>query len=69
MSDKFTRNAILSSNEIRQVLGYSPVDDPEADKLSNKNLNQQTESSQEDTANPSGEETEPKDNEENTNGV
>lgn len=70
MSDKFTRNAILSSNEIRQVLGYSPVDDPEADKLSNKNLNQQTESSQEETPDASSDgETEPQDNEEKNNGV
>ena len=39
MADKFTRNAILSSNEMRSVLGYQPSSDPEADKLQNKNLN------------------------------
>lgn len=41
IADKFTRNAILSSNEIRAVVGYKPVDDPAADELRNKNLNQQ----------------------------
>lgn len=39
VADKFTRNAIMSSNEIRQTVGLPPSDDPEADKLSNKNLN------------------------------
>ena len=39
MADKFTRNAILSSNEIRGILGFKPSDDPEADKLKNNNLN------------------------------
>lgn len=38
VSDKFTRNAILSSNEIRVKIGYKPSDDPEADKLKNKNI-------------------------------
>lgn len=38
MADKFTRNAILSSNEFRQIIGYRPVDDPKADELSNKNV-------------------------------
>lgn len=37
--DKFTRNAILSSNEFRAVLGYRPVQTPEAEELRNKNLN------------------------------
>ena len=39
VADKFTRNAIMSSNEIRQIVGLVPSSDPEADKLSNKNLN------------------------------
>ena len=39
IADKFTRNEILSSNEIRQVIGRKPVDDPKADELRNKNLN------------------------------
>ena len=40
LSDKFTRNEILSSNEIRGVIGYKPSDDPKADQLVNSNLNQ-----------------------------
>lgn len=40
IADKLTRNAILSSNEFRAILGYRPSDEPIADKLSNKNLNQ-----------------------------
>lgn len=39
IADKLTRNAILSSNEFRAILGYKPSDDPVADELSNKNLN------------------------------
>lgn len=40
IADKFTRNEILSSNEVRSIIGYKPVDDPKADELRNKNLNQ-----------------------------
>ena len=40
IADKFTRNAILSSNELRGLIGFKPVDDPKADELSNKNLNE-----------------------------
>ena len=40
LSDKLTRNAILSSNELRAIIGYKPVDDVRADELSNKNINQ-----------------------------
>lgn len=40
MADKFTRNEILTSNEIRQIIGIHPSDDPRADELRNKNLNQ-----------------------------
>lgn len=39
IADKMTRNAILSSNEIRCEIGYKPIDDPRADELRNKNLN------------------------------
>lgn len=42
IADKFTRNEILSSNEVRSVLGYKPSDNPEADELRNKNLNKTT---------------------------
>lgn len=37
--DKFTRNEVLSSNEVRSLIGYKPVDDPKADELRNKNIN------------------------------
>ena len=40
LADKFTRNAIMSSNEMRQVVGLRPVDDPKANELRNKNLNE-----------------------------
>ena len=40
IADKFTRNEIMTSNEIRQVVGMKPSDDPTADELRNKNLNQ-----------------------------
>ena len=40
IADKFTRNEIMSSNEIRQIVGMKPSDDPKADELRNKNLNQ-----------------------------
>lgn len=39
IADKFTRNEIMTSNEIRQIIGMKPSDDPEADALRNKNLN------------------------------
>lgn len=39
IADKFTRNAILSSNEMRSVIGFNPVDDERANELRNKNLN------------------------------
>lgn len=42
IADKFTRNEILSSNEVRAIVGYQPVDDPAANELRNKNLNQAT---------------------------
>ena len=41
IADKFTRNEIMSSNEIRQIVGMKPVDDAKADELRNKNLNAQ----------------------------
>lgn len=39
IADKFTRNEITSSNEIRQFIGLKPSNDPSADELRNKNLN------------------------------
>jgi hypothetical protein len=38
IADKFTRNEILTSNEIRQVVGLSPHSDPKADRLVNSNM-------------------------------
>ena len=38
IADKFTRNEIMTSNEIRQVIGMTPSNDPNADILRNKNL-------------------------------
>ena len=40
IADKFTRNEILSSNEVRQIVGMRPSDDPKADELRNRNINQ-----------------------------
>lgn len=40
MVDKFTRNEVMTSNEFRQVIGMKPSNDPNADKLLNKNLKQ-----------------------------
>lgn len=46
IADKFTRNEILSSNEIRQIIGMKPSDDPKADMLRNSNLNHPDEGGQ-----------------------
>lgn len=43
LADKFTRNEILTSNEIRQIIGIAPSNDPSADELRNKNLSQSSE--------------------------
>lgn len=39
IADKFTRNEIMTSNEIRQIIGMKPSKDPHADELRNSNLN------------------------------
>ena len=41
-ADKFTRNEILSPNEMRSVIGFPASKDPEADKLRNRNLNKES---------------------------
>lgn len=41
IADKFTRNEILTSNEIRQIMGFKPSDDPKADELINSNMPQE----------------------------
>ena len=40
IADKFTRNEIMTSNEIRQIVGMKPSDDPKADRLINSNISQ-----------------------------
>lgn len=46
IADKFTRNEIMTSNELRQIVGMKPSDDPKADKLINSNLNHPDEKEQ-----------------------
>ena len=43
IADKFTRNEIMTSNEIRQVIGMRPSSDPKADELVNSNISQPNE--------------------------
>ena len=43
IADKFTRNEILTSNEIRQIVGFKPSSDPKADQLVNSNISQPSE--------------------------
>ena len=38
MADKFTRNEIMTPNEIRQVIGMKPSKDPKSDQLVNRNI-------------------------------
>ena len=42
MVDKFTRNEVISSNEVRSIIGMKPSKDPKADELRNKNINNAT---------------------------
>ena len=56
IADKFTRNEIMTSNEIRQIVGMKPADDPSADELRNKNLNQSNQEMDNKKAAPSPEE-------------
>lgn len=44
IADKFSRNEILTSNEIRQIIGVKPAKDPKADELRNSNMPQQEQS-------------------------
>lgn len=46
IADKFTRNEIMTSNEVRQIVGMKPSDDPKADKLINSNISQPQQSDQ-----------------------
>jgi hypothetical protein len=40
IADKFTRNEILTSNEVRQIVGFKPSTEPKADQLVNANMPQ-----------------------------
>lgn len=46
IADKFTRNEILTSNEIRQIIGIKPSSDPKADQLINSNISHPNEEEQ-----------------------
>lgn len=54
IADKFTRNEVMTSNEIRQVVGMKPVDDPNADRLKNANMPQYDDAGQNDANVPEG---------------
>lgn len=54
IADKFTRNEILTSNEIRQIVGFKPSDDPKADQLVNSNIAQPAQESNEGGENQNG---------------
>lgn len=54
IADKFTRNEIMTSNEIRQIIGMKPADDPKADELRNSNINQSNEEVQSSAEQTSG---------------
>nr|DAE45028.1 MAG TPA: portal protein [Bacteriophage sp.] len=55
IADKFTRNEVMSSNEVRQAIGMKPVDDPKADMLVNSNITQPQDYGYTDTQGPYGE--------------
>ena len=61
ISDKFTRNEIATSNEIRQVIGWKPSADPKADELRNSNLSEPNVSGSSATDMTNGNETESSD--------
>lgn len=58
IADKFTRNEIMTSNEIRQAIGLTPSDDPKADQLLNSNLNHSPEELSESKQNLDGDQNE-----------
>lgn len=58
IADKFTRNEILSPNEIRAEIGYKPNKDPKSDELRNRNINQNSESASATETMPNGTEEE-----------
>ena len=52
IADKFTRNEIMTSNEIRQIVGMKPSDDPKADELRNSNISEPAENNRQPVVNP-----------------
>lgn len=52
IADKFTRNEILSSNEVRGIIGFKPSEDPKADQLVNSNMPQPADTQQVDQTAP-----------------
>ena len=60
-ADKLTRNEILSSNEIRQLVGFKPSDDPKADELRNSNISRPDENTPAEDSDTTVNETRPKD--------
>lgn len=64
IADKFTRNEILTSNEIRQIIGFKPSNDPKADRLVNSNIAQPKDETPQTNINQETEQTEePKEDE------
>jgi hypothetical protein len=61
IADKFTRNEVLTSNEIRQIIGFRPSKDPKADELRNSNLNHPEEDGKNVPTNPTSKEQLPDD--------
>lgn len=59
VADKFTRNEILTSNEVRQYIGIKPSSDPKADELRNSNLNHPDENGNQQINPPKEEDTKP----------
>ena len=53
IADKFSRNEILTSNEIRQIIGVKPATDPKADELRNSNMPQPPESTEDNNSSSS----------------
>lgn len=47
IADKFTRNEILSPNEVRSIVGFKPNENPQSDELRNRNINQNSSEAEE----------------------
>lgn len=67
IADKFTRNEILTSNEVRQIIGFAPSKDPKADELTNSNIKNPGETGTFPNANSTEDSGQPKEPTENAN--